>query len=100
MATAEHGSKSAEVRKLLAAGTPPADIAKKVGCTLGLVYNVKSRMSAGKQRRPGQPRRRRGEAPSVDGLAGLVESIRQTQQQHQAMHTALERIGKIVAEVL
>lgn len=49
-------SKSGQVRALLATGMSAGDIAKKVGCTVGLVYNVKSTSGGAKVKRgPGRP---------------------------------------------
>jgi DNA invertase Pin-like site-specific DNA recombinase len=45
-------SKSGKIRELLKTGMSANEIAKKIGCTTGLVYNVKARMGgAGKARR-------------------------------------------------
>src|SRR5688572_19730764 len=55
-------SKSGQIRELLKTGMSAADIAKKVGSTVGLVYNVKSTSGkstrrAAMRRAPGRPRK-------------------------------------------
>src|SRR5688572_6890179 len=68
-------SKSGRIRELLGSGMTAAEIAKKVGCTAALVYNVKS--TAGKstrraamRRTPGRPRK-----AASEGANGSVESV-------------------------
>lgn len=105
MATSRANSKSSQVRKLLASGTSPADIAKKVGCTLGLVYNVKSRMAAGKGegkpgRKRGRPAKGSSDLKGLGNLDGLVAIVRQQDQQRANLRTALERIRGIIDDVL
>ena len=44
-------SKSGKIRELLKAGVKPMEIAKQVGCTPGLVYNVRSQANGGSGRK-------------------------------------------------
>lgn len=48
-------SKSGKIRALLASGMSAAEIAKKVGCTPALVYNVKAKAGGAKKRGAGAP---------------------------------------------
>lgn len=111
-------SKSGKIRELLAKGMKPSDIAKEVGATPALVYNVKARLSGGagsgggKKRGPGRPPKAKGNAPaktksavsmpSFEGssLESIVAAIKTSEQQRAKMRGALERIHSVIAEVL
>jgi hypothetical protein len=76
------------------------DIAKKVGCTPGLVYNVKSRLSGGMKT---GGRRAKNTPRAANGLAGLdsiLQAVRNTQTDVGRYRGALERIGSLISEVL
>ena len=75
-----------------------AEIAKKLGCSVGLVYNVKSR-AGGAKRRPGRPRKT-ASSPSTDGLDGILAAVKDSQRNRAAMLAALERIQSVIAGVL
>lgn len=95
-------SKSAQVRSLLAAGMKPADIAKQVGCSTNLVYVVKSntggpRPRASKRRGPGGPAKA---TAGVDGLAGILAAVQNSERDRAAMRAALERIQGVIADAL
>jgi hypothetical protein len=93
-------SKSGQVRELLKSGMAPMDIAKKVGCTPGLVYNVKSSLSGG-SKKAGRPKKTA--LPVANGFAGLdsiIHAVRTTQADLGRYRTALERIGSMLSEVL
>lgn len=95
-------SKSAQVRTLLAAGMKPTDIAKKVGCSTNLVYVVKSnaggpRPRASKRRGPGRPAKA---TSGVDGLAGILAAVKNSERDRVAMRAALEKIQAVIADVL
>ena len=45
-------STSGKIRTLLASGMEPGEIAKKLGCTPSLIYNVKARTAGGGNSRP------------------------------------------------
>lgn len=94
----EQVSKSARVRDLLQSGANAATIAKQVGCTLGLVYNVKSRMASSPKRGPGRPRK--ASTPAVDGLGAFLDSVRRGEQERQRLHETLVRIAAIIEQVL
>jgi hypothetical protein len=76
-----------------------ADIAKQVGCTVGLVYNVKSRLGSG-SRAPGRPRKNPRESNSLDGLDSILSAVQSTHAEVGRYRTALERIGSMLRETL
>jgi hypothetical protein len=90
---ADSSSKSARVRALLGSGMSAAAIAKKVGCTVGLVYTVKSTSGGTK----GRSRPQRGTA---DGLAGLLTAVKDTQRERMQLRGVLERLQGIVRDAL
>lgn len=103
-------SKSGQVRALLSSGMSPAEIAQKVGCTVGLVYNIKSLSGSKAKRGPGRPpnagpRRGPGRPPKVaaaglDGLGEIVAAVRASQQDLGRYRGALEKIQAILASAL
>jgi hypothetical protein len=98
MATRRLDSKSARVRELLARGLGAGDIARQVGCTVGLVYNVKSRMGDAPKRGPGRPPKAR--TPATVGIDDFIESIRRGEKERERLRAALQRVAALVAEVL
>jgi hypothetical protein len=97
-------SKSGKVRALLATGMGPMDIAKKVGCTPGLVYVIKSKRKAGgsPRRGPGRPRKV-ASSPSgsgLDGIAGILDVVKNAERQRTQMRAALEKIQTVIADAL
>ena len=98
-------SRSGQIRELLSTGMPAAEIAKKVGCALSLVYNVKYAM-AGKvyprKPRPGRPRKTA--TPTTDatlaGLDGILVVVKGAEMQRARLRAALERIATIVNSAL
>ena len=106
-------SRSDQVRALLGSGLSVTDIAKKVGCTTGLVCNVKARMSGGAKkgrrgrpratRGPGRPRKsaRGGSSPTAaSGLDGILAAVRGAERKRTQMRAALERIQAVIADAL
>lgn len=94
-------SKSGKIRELLGTGMSAADIAKKLGCTTSLVYNVKARMSGAKKgRSTGKPGRPRKAGARTDGLAGILEAVRNSERERLRLRNALERVQAAVAEAL
>jgi len=101
MATTTQGSKSSKVRELLSLGAPASDIAKQVGCTLGLVYNVKARMSSGSaKRKPGRPANSAGTATVTTDLDTLVDTLRRSQEEHDQLRATMQRLATLISEVL
>jgi hypothetical protein len=92
-------SKSDKIRELLRTGMSAADIAKKVGCTTGLVYNVKSTMGGIAKRGPGRPRKATASA-SLNGLDGILTVVKNAERDRTRMLAALERIQAVIADAL
>jgi hypothetical protein len=96
---ADAGSKSSQVRELLATGMKATEIAKKVGCRLGLVYNVKARAAAkGRTRRAAKPSPKVALVPT--DLGGIVAAVRASQRDTEKMRAALVRIQALIADAL
>ncbi len=79
------------------------DIAKQIGCTTALVYNVKAKVGGG------GPKRGRGRPPKVSagtsgsgfaGIDGILAAVKGAEQQRTQLRAALERIQGIVADAL
>lgn len=96
-------SKSSQVRALLASGMTVAEIARKVGCTANLVYVVKASAKAGggaKKRGHGRPPKARPVATDLDGIAGILEAVQNSDRERAQLRGALEKIQALVADVL
>ena len=99
-------SKSGRIRSLLASGMSATDIAKKVGCTPALVYNVKA-AAAGKKRGggatakrgPGRPRNSAASA-NMNGLAGILDAVKNGERERVQLRAALEKIQAVLADAL
>jgi hypothetical protein len=98
MATRRLDSKSARVRELLARGVGATDIARQVGCTVGLVYNVKSRMGGAALRRPARASQLRSNGSS--NLDDFIETVRRSERERQRLHATLQAVARVIAEVL
>lgn len=96
-------SKSGRIRELLKSGMTAADIAKRVGCTVGLVYNVKSSMgkTGAPKRGPGRPRKvvSASAGAVASGLEGVIEALKSGERQRAELTRALDRIRAVLAEV-
>ena len=93
------GSKSGQIRELLKQGLKPAEIAEKVGCSIPLVYNVKSKESGGaKKRGPGRPKKAAASSASanVSGLDGILSAVKESEHERVALRKALEDIRKVI----
>ena len=94
-------SKSGKIRELLKTGMAPMDIAKRVGCTPALVYNVKARVDGPKKRGPGRPpKAKSGGATRVDGLDGLLAAVRSVEKERNEMRAALEKLQAVLSAAL
>ena len=91
-------SKSDQVRALLATGMSATDIAKKVGCSLPLVYIIKSQMGKAGKRAPGRPRK--VSTSGMDGLEGIVAAVKNTERERTQLRGALEKIQAVLADAL
>jgi len=99
------GSKSGQVRALLARGMTAAEIAAKVGCTVGLVYNVKSKAGASGgaiRRGAGRSKKAASALQSVnDGsLEAIVQAVKSSGVETARLRKALERIRDVLESVL
>ena len=83
---------------LLATGMPAAEIAKKVGCSVPLVYMMKSSMGKAGKRGPGRPRST--SAVGTDGLESIVAAVKNNERERAQLRGALERIQGIIGEAL
>lgn len=98
-------SKSGQIRELLTTGMSAGDIAKKLGCTPALVYNVKARLAGGggKKRGPGRPPKAKAAASSsssFDGIAGILDAVKNSERERAQLRAALEKIQAMVADAL
>ena len=91
-------SKSDQVRALLATGMSATDIAKRVGCSIPLVYMMKSSMGRTGKRGPGRPRS--VSTPGMNGLEGIVAAVKNNERERAQLRGALERIQGIIGEAL
>jgi transposase-like protein len=98
------GSKSGQIRELLKTGMSASDIAKKLGCTPALVYNVKARTAGGGKRGPGRPKASpaasSGSGISGSGIESIVVAVRQAELERGRLRAALEKIQAVLHEVL
>ena len=94
----DSSSKSGQIRALLGSGMSAAEIAKKVGCSVQLVHNVKSASGKSARRGPGRPRKNPGSG--LDGLDGILAAVKNTERERSQMRGALERIQGIIGNVL
>lgn len=90
-------SKSGQIRELLKTDITVAEIAKKLGCTPALVYNVKARLAKGSKRGPGRPPKSAG---GLDGIAGILDAVKNSERERSQLRAALERIQSLVADAL
>ena len=96
-------STSGKIRTMLANGMEPSDIAKKLGCSASLIYNVKARMAGGGKksgRGPGRPPKSSAPAAAMDGLAGIVDMVKKSEAERARLHGALTKMAAILREAL
>lgn len=94
-------SKSGKIRELLKTDMSVGDIAKKLGCTPALVYNVKARAAGKPKRGPGRPPKAKAPADqSFDGLTGILEAVQGSERERARLRAALEKIQAVLADVL
>ena len=73
------------------------EIAKKVGCTPALVYNVKARMAGGQKRGPS---RAASPARVRDGLTSVLEAVKNSERERVQLRAALERLQTVIQDAL
>ena len=114
-------SKSGKIRELLATGMSASEIARKIGCTPALVYNVKARQSGGPatgvaKRGPGRPKGSKnstsissttsskssssGASTSFAGLEAVLDAVRNSERERTRLRAALEKLKAVVDDVL
>jgi len=95
-------STSGKIRTLLKSGMSASDIAKKLKCTPALVYNVKARMSGGgpKRRGPGRPPKSASSGGGMDGIAGILDMVKNAERERAQLRAALEKIQAVVERLL
>lgn len=93
-------STSGKIRALLATNIAPGDIAKKLGCTPALVYNVKARMSGSRGAGRGSVRAARSSAPTIASLSNVIGLVRDSEAERTRLQRALEKIADLVREAL
>jgi transposase-like protein len=108
---ADPSSKSGKIRELLSTGMTAAEIAKRVGCTVALVYNIKSKAQGGDNKaqsgdKPakGKPGRKPAAAAS-SGIAGgdleaILTAVKNAEKERIQMRAALEKIAGIIQDAL
>lgn len=85
-----------------------ADIAKKVGCTVALVYNIKSKDAGGGTAKakagakPGRKPGRKAAAPSIGGsdLGAILTAVKNAEIERLQMRAALEKISAVINDAL
>ena len=86
-------SKSDKIRELLQTGMSGADIAKEVGCSVNLVYNVKSKMKqAGGVASKASSRQAMPSGASTGDLDDFLRSVRAIEQERDELRAALKTI--------
>ncbi len=99
-------STSGKIRTLLASGMAPSDIAKKLGCTPGLVYGVKARVANGGKkpksgRGPGRPPKSKPATKgSFDSLSGILDMVKRNEAERTRLLGALEKVAAMVRDAL
>jgi len=91
------GSKSAQVRALLSSGMRAADIAEEVGCTVALVYNVKSTSKPGNKGAKRTLRPTPKPSTKTDlSLDSIVRAVQESARETERMRKALEKIQGVL----
>ena len=80
------------------------DIAKKLGCTPPLVYNVRARLAGGPKKKAA-PKAKAGRpakaaTSSFGDLSGILAAVQGSERERKQMRAALERVQAVIAEAL
>jgi transposase-like protein len=101
-------SMSGKARELLQSGMSVADIAKKLGCKPGLVYNVKARMG-GASKKPAKakaPKAAAGKAAKsvaaapASGIEAIIAAVKGAEAERARLRSALEKMAAVIAQAL
>ncbi|MFT4515983.1 MAG: hypothetical protein ACI91B_004704 [Planctomycetota bacterium] len=84
-----------------------AEIAKKVGCTVALVYNIKSKAAGGTPSK-GKPGRKPGKKAAASkpatgdlgDLGAILSAVKNAEKERVQMRAALEKISAIINDAL
>ena len=90
-------SKSGKIRELLKSKLGATEIAKKVGCTPALVYNVKARMAVSQKRSASRPA---STAHGRNGLTSVLEAVKNSERERVHLRAALERLQTVIQDAL
>jgi hypothetical protein len=93
-------SKSGKIRELLKTGMSAGEIARKLGCTPALVYNVKARLGGGGVTKRGPGRPRAAASGGLDGLSGILDAVKDAERERTRLRGVLERIQSILEDSL
>lgn len=108
-------SKSGQIRTLLESGMAVAEIAKKVGCTPGLVYNVKARLGGGKKTGKATAGKAKGgtkaakagprtvakpAAVATGSIDAIIAAVKAAEADRARLRAALEKMASVVAQAL
>ena len=100
-------SKSERIRKYLKdkPSMSAAQIAKKVGCSVNLVYVIKSKSGLGVRRRKAGGGRKRKASPrrstkASGDLGDLVASVREIQAERDRLQKAVQEIAAVLDRAL
>ncbi len=104
--TVDGASKSEQIRQLLDSGLGSAAIAKRVGCSVNLVYAVRSQGGSRAKRKPGRPARAKTTTSTAStakslqgGFESLAAGLQQLQRERNAMRAALDKIQRVLGEL-
>jgi len=98
---ADPSSKSGKIRKLLKTDMTAAEIAKKVECTVALVYNIKAKMAGGSS-----TKKKRGRKPAsvaaadTSDLRAILTAVKNAEKERMQMRATLEKISTLIDEAL
>jgi transposase-like protein len=94
-------STSGKIRTLLGTGMAPGDIARKLGCSPALVYNVRARQAGGGRGRSAGGRRTATRTPAkADGLDGILAAVKNSEAERLQLRAALEKVAAVLRDAL
>ena len=93
-------SKSGQIRALLGTNMSVAQIAKKVGCSVNLVYAVRSGGAGAKGAKRAASTRGASTGIAAGGLEGILAAVKNSERERHGLRAALERIQQIVTDAM
>ena len=99
---ADPSSKSGKIRELLSSGMTAKEISKKVGCTIALVYNIKSKAAGDSNVIKAAPSRKsKLSIKSGSGdLNAILTAVKNAENERLQMRAALEKISAVIQDAL